>query len=426
MEKFNRVYLVSVLMVIVTLIASGSVFGLEILEEGYEAQTYFSIPEPDFGWLQGMEFDTYGNIYLCFRGTSPDVDDGLIYRIAPDMTSGVFATGFYRPQGIVWAGGTDYGEYLYVADAGIYISSDHYGDIKKVGLDGTTTVFSKPWNQPVSVGLDRIGNYNYSMYAGTSGLDHIDAISVSGATETFSDFPYNLGMGGPKSIVFDPGSRFNGDMYVGTYSSSNSTWSGVFALDSNGVPTRIAPSIAGAVKLEFDITGQYFDGDLFAFGSTILGGVRSIYRIGETGNATVFIENSLTSKILQFDIGFDGAMYVVERIEGNLVITRVVVAEPYAVAVAGIEDAIAEKRDALEIVEFAIDRELSVLEALDLLEQSDNLGDWGLSRGDVLKARARVLTALNHQENIKADLIKSIQKLEAALENLNAAPQEDE
>ncbi len=169
-------------------------------------------------------------------------------------------------------------------------------------------MFSAPWNQPVSLGLDRTGNYGGYLYTGTSGLDHIDKILPDGSIQHFSDYPYNIS-GNPKNIAFDPGNKYGGKLYISTYSSSSSTWAGIFSLDGEGNPTRFTDDIVSGLWLEFDTTGKYFGGDLFVNGSEELGGTRKIYRVAPDGSATAFADD-LPFNTGEFSFGPDGAMYI--------------------------------------------------------------------------------------------------------------------
>jgi len=293
-----------------------------ILDPAYTVETYISVPGGlGLGWANHMTFDPSGNLYITFRGTSTSVQDGVVYQFKPDKTGEIFATGFYSPENIVWAGGTDYGEYLYVADPGTYVSGSHYGDIKRVYSDGSTSLFSTPWNRPVSLGLDRTGNYGGYLYTGTSGSDHIDRVLPDGSIQHFSDYPYDIS-GNPKNIAFDPGNRYGGQMYIGTYSSSESTWAGVFILDDDGNPTRFSDDIASGLWLEFDTAGQFFGGDLFVNGSEELGGIRKIYRVESDGSATAFADDDPFS-VGQFTFGPDGAMYILQDFGSILSVYRV-------------------------------------------------------------------------------------------------------
>ena len=317
--------LLAVTMLLMWLGAGGQVMALELLEPGYVGQTHVSMPSPGLGRKQALEFDSSGNMYIGYRGSSRDVKDGGIYRITPEGTGAIFSTGFYSAVAISWGGGTGFGDYLYVGDEGVFESSSHFGDVKKVDLaSGATSILCKPWNQPVCLEIDRPGNYGGKLYVGTSGLDHIDKVTVGGSISGFSSYPYNIGSGSPMGIAFDPGTRYSGQMYVGTSSSSQGTWSGVFALSSTGDPMRFTNDIAAGMNVEFDEAGQYFGGDLFVRGNEQLGGYFHIYRVSPSGDASLFARESVSSSVGEFTFGPDGAMYVLKDAGGTLSVTRIV------------------------------------------------------------------------------------------------------
>ncbi|MBN2376990.1 MAG: PEP-CTERM sorting domain-containing protein [Sedimentisphaerales bacterium] len=332
---FKARLMLVVAMLLVWLGAGEQVMALELLEAGYVAQTHVSMPSPGLGRDQALEFDSGGNMYIGYRGSSRDVKDGCIYRITPEGTGAIFSTGFYSAIDISCGSGTDFRDYLYVCDEGVFESSSHYGDVKKVDLSsGSSSILCYPWNQPICLGIDRVGNYGGSLYVGTSGLDHIDEVTVGGSISNFSGYPYDIGGGSPIGIAFDPGTRYGGQMYASTYSSNSATWAGVFSLDGNGNPTRFTTDIAAGMDIEFDVMGQYFGGDLFVRGNEQLGGYFHIYRISADGDASLFAREAVDSTIGNFTFGPDGAMYVLKDAGGTLSVTRVI-PEPVTVFLLG-------------------------------------------------------------------------------------------
>jgi len=93
----------------------------------------------------------------------------------------------------------------------------------------------------------------------------------------------------------------------------------------------------------------------------------------------------------------------------------------YDVAVTGIEDAIAEKLEALEKVNAAIEKEWTAYEALEELLE---IGDYGdLSKGDIVTAMQQIQSSIQYQELSKKTLQKSIEKLLYSLSALGYGPQ---
>ncbi|UCF43964.1 MAG: hypothetical protein JSV99_03305 [Planctomycetota bacterium] len=90
-------------------------------------------------------------------------------------------------------------------------------------------------------------------------------------------------------------------------------------------------------------------------------------------------------------------------------------------AIGRIEDAIAEKLEALETIDAALEEELAAYDALDELLDSRDYGD--LRKSDIIKARQRIHSAMRHQEQSASALQKSIEKLEDALLSLGWEPE---
>lgn len=83
-----------------------------------------------------------------------------------------------------------------------------------------------------------------------------------------------------------------------------------------------------------------------------------------------------------------------------------------------IKTVIADKLNLVEQINAALDKEQEVYDALDEMLVS---GDYsGLSHGDIVTARQKIHSAMQHQEQAKKDLEKSIEKLADALESLGS------
>jgi len=101
--------------------------------------------------------------------------------------------------------------------------------------------------------------------------------------------------------------------------------------------------------------------------------------------------------------------------------------DPYDNAVQSIEEAIGEKTKAIEVIEAAIDKEMTALEALQELTAGGEYGDWGLRRIDIFRARIRIILSMLRQRRARAELRKGLRELERALVLLgaNPAPQDE-
>ena len=91
------------------------------------------------------------------------------------------------------------------------------------------------------------------------------------------------------------------------------------------------------------------------------------------------------------------------------------------VAINKIERAIAEKREALELVNLAMERERVALDALNDLSAGGEPGE--LSLMDIFKAKVEIVWAMGRQIHAKFNLRRSIRKLERALRRLTLEPE---
>ena len=89
-------------------------------------------------------------------------------------------------------------------------------------------------------------------------------------------------------------------------------------------------------------------------------------------------------------------------------------------AISGLKDAIREKEELLADIEAVIEREQAAYDALDRLLAGGDYGD--LSRGDIINARQKIHSAIQHEQQSKDALHKSIEKLYDALAALGWAP----
>jgi hypothetical protein len=88
------------------------------------------------------------------------------------------------------------------------------------------------------------------------------------------------------------------------------------------------------------------------------------------------------------------------------------------IAIGKIEQAIAEKLEALERIDAAIEKEWAAIDALDELLASGDYGD--LNKADILRAKQNIFAAIQQQEPSKNMLEQSLQKLEDSLRLLGA------
>jgi len=94
------------------------------------------------------------------------------------------------------------------------------------------------------------------------------------------------------------------------------------------------------------------------------------------------------------------------------------------IAAIRIEQAIAEKKEALARIDAALEKEWEAYYTLEKLLEAGDYGD--LKKGDIIKAKQKIHSAIKGQEQLKRVLEKSIAKLEYALAALDQQDLADE
>lgn len=294
---------------------------LEVLEPGYVVETYAGYSDAGIQrspW--DMVFADNGNLYLTH------IMDNSIWRITPDGVASELVSGVVGPTGIVWAAGTSYGDYLYVA-----ITSR---GVIRVDLDGTTSHFASR-GCAGTLGLDRTGNYGGYMYTTTGCVDHTYRVHPDGSVTMFTSWPGWIDGGGPHNIAFDNRGNYEGLFFVAaTYTAGQPHVSGLFTLDPGGNATRFTDDIVKAHAVDFD-PSEGFGGDMFVIGRSGFDEPDLLWRVSPDGTATEFATLSgLAPRGLTF--GPDGAMYVGEYISQSeeVIVSRI---SPYGPIAAGVD-----------------------------------------------------------------------------------------
>jgi hypothetical protein len=289
---------------VITAAAAVSASAVEVLSPGYTVQTYATYTDvADYPHHMTFDFDSSGNLYVAQPAS------GTIMKITPGKAVSQFASGLTGPYSITWGGGSAFGNYLYVGGGSIY----------KLALDGTVSSFANH-NCVSSLAIDKKGNYGGYLYAGTGGADDFHKINTAGNIMSFGSWPGLTDNGEPDGIAFDPGTAYGGLMYVGSaYTPDNASKSGLFTMNTSGVPTRFSNNLVYAYELAFDTTGN-FGGKLFTMGATSYGSAAGIYSVGVDGTATRFA-NTSSQFGLGLAFGQDGAMYLSEYSSSNGMIT---------------------------------------------------------------------------------------------------------
>lgn len=302
----SKVLLVSLLMCISFLY--NSLYAIEVYEPGYSVEIYATYSQSRE--TRGLVFDNIGYLYATHDKA------GSIWQTAPNCTIKEFVTGFKRPIGIVWAGDTSFGNYLYVLD-----SETFRGDIIRVDQDGVQTIFKAlRADAPSPMALDRTGNYGGALYVGSTGDDCIYRIDSEGNESVFSSFPYAKSGGGPQAIAFDITYNYEGLMYVGTtFHEDNKEVSGLFVIDTEADVKRFSKDLVQARCIAF-APNCAFGAHMFVIGKNQFDSTDKLWRIDPDGYAIEF-----ASKCSDIAFGQDNAMYVSEFSEEKklIIISRI-------------------------------------------------------------------------------------------------------
>ena len=279
------------------------VYAIEVYEPGYRVEIYAAYHQ-SVG-TRGMVWDFSGNLYTSHYPPA------AVWRITPDGTASSFAA-VEDPRGIIWAGGTSFGDYLYA----VHFESFR-GDIIRIAPDGTTTHFaSLSGDGPTPLALDRMGNYGGFLYVATRGDDRIYQIDTEGHESTFSSFPYSRNGGGPITLAFDITGNYGGLLYIAnTYDPGNEDVSGLFSIDTKGKATRFTKDLAQAESIAF-APNCNLNEYMYVTGKNQNNAPTQLWKIDPEGHATIF-----ASECGLMAFGIDGSLYVAEFLkEDNLVI----------------------------------------------------------------------------------------------------------
>jgi len=387
---------------------------MELLDPDYAVGVYTTFQTSSSRPPVGMGFDPDGNLYVTHHQDA-DGNDGEIFRIDLDKNVTKLATGLARACDGIWAGGTAYGESLYITEAWA-VDSWPGGSFTQIGLDGSVTPFSGTGlNQPVALEIDRYGNYGELMYVSSSANDRISTVSPTGDVQTFYTFPSNTGSGGAEDIAIDPCQDYGGLLYAATNFVDAPGLSGVLSFDTEGNPSQLTAGMRRGFQLEFDTTeGKVFGGLLYVLGRREWSGDTAVFRVYPDGQIEEFITGIYFRSELEF--GPDNCLYVMEANFSNNDVTISRIGPSYMEPIWKIEQALEEKEQAIAKIISAKDKEMEAFEMLNAMLEAHEYG--GLERKNIAKAKRKIKWAMRSQNRALLCIDWSMVRLEDALEEL--------
>jgi len=297
---------ISIILTIAVAIVSTQVSAAPLINDtNYKIETYASFDSSGMGGIYGSGFDGQGSLYVTYLGTQDvSYQNGSIAKITPSDVTTRWADNLSKPTRVVWTGGTDYGDKMYVME---YLKDK----VKILDGQGNHSSFATVYHSPVSLALDRSGNYGNMLYAGTSSHHGIHSITTSGTVSQLGNFPGDLSGGGFRDMEFSPTAKYGGNMFVGMKINGGpyDYMNGIFRISTTGMAERFAMSINLVDDMAFDPVGTQFDNDLFIIGSKEGVAGNHVWRIDESGNAvSLALLSGCYAPTLTF--GLDGSLYI--------------------------------------------------------------------------------------------------------------------
>jgi hypothetical protein len=134
----------------------GPVSAIRVLDPGYTVQTYVTYECPLMPLeVRDLAFDRYCNLYLSQWQSYPD--KGALFRVTTDKKATKWLDSFATPRRLCWAGGTRYGDYLYLTDGTL-------DKVFRIDLNGSVSSFADVPGIPQSLAVDTKGNYGGLLY----------------------------------------------------------------------------------------------------------------------------------------------------------------------------------------------------------------------------------------------------------------------
>jgi len=268
---------------------------ITLLDANYKVESFAEYQQTSsIGLARHMTADGEGKVYVS-HGNAGGLASSIMVASQNNVSKLISGTNNF--QGITWTGGTSYGDNLFIAETAA-------NEIKKSNALGNVSTFRNLAEQPLVVEVDRTGNYNNQLYAGTRYSTILYSISESGSLSEFVNLS-TLTDGSPLDMAFDTTGRYNGYMYLSLAEINNTNYQGVLSIDPQGNVSQFYAGGYWGNHIAFDTTAESdFGGDLFIKQDT------TIKRLTPDGDTISY----LTSDRLIQDFAFDsnGTLYVME------------------------------------------------------------------------------------------------------------------
>ncbi|AQT70274.1 hypothetical protein STSP2_03480 [Anaerohalosphaera lusitana] len=268
----------------------GNSYGLAVVDSDYQLERVagFNYYYP-YGHAKEITFDDASNIYVSH-------DSGGVLKIDQSGNEQFIGSGFENLQGIVWAGGTRYGDNLYAAD--VYPKA-----IKQVSTSGQSGVLVNVPNEPLNLTIDHTGNYGGDMFVGTRRSAEIYRIFSDGSVAEFIDMPYLGDRAFVGNMAFDETGNYGGSMFVAIGNYVLDDYKGVLKIDPDGDVTKFLPDKFGWGDFAFDTDG-FFNEQMYASNGS------DIYSVDTDGTLTMFMEGHDGIRIRDLKFDQDGSLNV--------------------------------------------------------------------------------------------------------------------
>ncbi len=214
-----------------------------------------------FDTLEAMVYDSSGNIFAV------DVNENVIYKIAPDGTHSIFLSGGLNgPEGLAFDG-----------SGNLFVTNANIGTISEITPGGAISTFATGMNLPQGLIFDHSGNLYVSVFNPVSGGSILKFAESGGVLSSSpTTFANGGGLQEPDGLAFNS----SGDLFAANFEGTTVT-----KITPGGVTSTFASGMNNPGGLTFDSSGNlyvavYTDNDVLKITPD---GTESTY-IPSTGN----------------------------------------------------------------------------------------------------------------------------------------------